>query len=59
MPISKTFTLQKLGEAIEYYYRKTRKPITYEYILFEGLNDSELDVQRLAGLPAVYLPKSM
>ncbi len=48
MPISKAFTLQKLGEAIEYYYRKTRKPITYEYILFEGLNDSELDVQRLA-----------
>jgi len=48
MPISKAFTLQKLGEAVEYYYRKTHKPITYEYILFEGLNDSELDVQRLA-----------
>ncbi len=48
MPLSKTFTLKKLGEAAEYYYRKTRKPITYEYILFDGLNDSELDVERLA-----------
>ncbi|MFN8358293.1 MAG: 23S rRNA (adenine(2503)-C(2))-methyltransferase RlmN [Candidatus Kapaibacterium sp.] len=48
MPLSKTFTLKKLGDAAEYYYRKTRKPITYEYILFDGLNDSEHDVERLA-----------
>jgi 23S rRNA (adenine2503-C2)-methyltransferase len=48
MPISKKYTLKELGDAAEYYYRKTRKPITYEYILLEGINDTDLDVQRLA-----------
>lgn len=48
MPISKKYTLKEIGNAAEYYYRKTRKPITYEYILLEGINDTDLDVQRLA-----------
>lgn len=48
MPVSKKYTLKNIGEAVEYYYRKTRKPITYEYILLEGINDTDLDVQRLA-----------
>lgn len=48
MPISKKYTLKEIGNAVEYYYRKTRKPITYEYILLEGINDTDLDVQRLA-----------
>ncbi|MBS1538097.1 MAG: 23S rRNA (adenine(2503)-C(2))-methyltransferase RlmN [Bacteroidetes bacterium] len=48
MPISKKYTLKEIGDAAEYYYRKTRKPITYEYILLEGINDTDLDVQRLA-----------
>ncbi len=48
MPIARKYELTELGNAIEYYYRKTRRPVTYEYILFEGINDSEADAKRLA-----------
>lgn len=48
MPINRKYDLRDLMEAVEYYYRKTRRPVTYEYILFEGLNDSDEDVGRLA-----------
>lgn len=50
MPIANKYSLEELGNALENYYRKTKIPVTYEYILFEGLNDSELDVKRLAKL---------
>jgi len=50
MPIAKKFQLPELIEALEYYYRKTRKSITYEYILFDGINDGLQDVKRLGKL---------
>jgi 23S rRNA (adenine2503-C2)-methyltransferase len=50
MPIAKRWPLPTLYEAIERYYRATRKSITYEYILFDGLNDDLDDVKRLAKL---------
>jgi len=50
MPIAKKYKLPELIEALEYYYRKTRKSVTYEYILFDGLNDSAADVKRLGKL---------
>lgn len=40
--------LQKLLSSVEYYYRATRIPVTYEYILFDGMNDSTNDAKRLA-----------
>lgn len=48
MPIAKKWNLKELREAIIFYYRQTKIPITYEYILFDGLNDSEEDALRLA-----------
>lgn len=50
MPIAKKYQLPELIEALEYYYRKTHKSVTYEYILFDGLNDSLADVKRLGKL---------
>ncbi len=50
MPIAQKYSLEELGNALEYYYRATKIPITFEYILFEGLNDSDLDAKRLARL---------
>ncbi len=50
MPINRKWNLRLLGDTIEYYYRKTRKTVTYEYILFGGLNDSYQDAVRLAKL---------
>jgi len=48
MPIAKSHNLQKLFDSVEHYYRKTKMPITYEYIPFKNFNDSEEDAKRLA-----------
>lgn len=48
MPINRRWDLGDLADAVEYYYRKTRRSVTYEYILFDGLNDTDDDVRRLA-----------
>jgi len=48
MPINKKYLLEEVLSAMEEYYRATRIPVTYEYILFKGLNDTEADAKRLA-----------
>jgi 23S rRNA (adenine2503-C2)-methyltransferase len=48
MPINKKHQLEEVLSAMEEYYRETRIPITYEYILFEGLNDTPADAKRIA-----------
>lgn len=48
MPVSSRWKINELRRALEEYYRKTRIPITFEYIVFEGLNDNELEARRLA-----------
>ncbi len=50
MPIEKKFPLPVLLDAVERYYHVTRRRPTFEYILFDGLNDTEADVQRLVSL---------
>jgi 23S rRNA (adenine2503-C2)-methyltransferase len=47
MPINKTFPLETLRAAIEYYYAATKQRVTYEYIFFDGINDTEREVQAL------------
>lgn len=48
MPINRRYDIGELMDAVEYYYRNTRQPVTYEYILFDGWNDTDADVRRLA-----------
>lgn len=48
MPINKRYQLEEVLLAMEEYYRETRIPVTYEYILFEGLNDTPADAKRIA-----------
>lgn len=48
MPIAKRWSLREIREAAIFYYRTTKLPITYEYILFDGLNDKVDDAKRLA-----------
>jgi 23S rRNA (adenine2503-C2)-methyltransferase len=50
MPIAKKYNLSELMSALEYYHRKTRKRVTYEYIFFDGVNDSDKDVAQLVKL---------
>ncbi|MCK9256224.1 MAG: 23S rRNA (adenine(2503)-C(2))-methyltransferase RlmN [Bacteroidales bacterium] len=47
MPINKKYNLDSLKKAILYYYQKTKKRITYEYLLLGGLNDSLEDAKKL------------
>lgn len=47
MPITKKFGVKELLDALEYYYAKTKRRPTFEYILFEGFNDTDADVRLL------------
>jgi 23S rRNA (adenine2503-C2)-methyltransferase len=45
MPITKKFSVDELIKALEYYYHKTRRRPTFEYILFDGYNDTAADIK--------------
>lgn len=47
MPINESNNLKVLTEALNYFYAKTKNPITFEYILFDQFNDSEKDADHL------------
>lgn len=47
MPFAKSFTLQDLQESLEYWYSKTKKKITYEYVVWKGINDKDEDIKAL------------
>ena len=47
MNLNKVIPLQELRDAIRYFYDKTGCRITYEYILFNGINDSIEDAKEL------------
>lgn len=41
MPINDTNSLKELGEALQYWYQKTKRNVTYEYVVWKGINDTE------------------
>ena len=47
MPINESNSLEELGEALRYWYQKTKSKVTYEYVVWKGINDREEDVQAL------------
>jgi len=48
MPINNSMNLEQLKEAVQHYYAKLHRPITYEYLLFDEFNDSPEDARQLA-----------
>ncbi len=48
MPINSSMNLEQLKEAVQYYYAKLHRPLTYEYLLFDEFNDSPEDARQLA-----------
>ncbi|MBL7825462.1 MAG: 23S rRNA (adenine(2503)-C(2))-methyltransferase RlmN [Saprospiraceae bacterium] len=50
MPINESNNLKALMEALEYFYKKTKNRISYEYIAFERFNDSLEDAAKLVQL---------
>lgn len=47
MPFNETFPLAELREALEYWYKKTNRQITYEYVIWKGINDCQKDIDAL------------
>ena len=47
MPFNEHFPLSELREALEYWYSKTKNRITYEYVVWKGVNDTQEDVDAL------------
>lgn len=50
MPINEQNDLASLMEALRYFYQKTGNRISYEYIAFQGFNDTQEDAENLAKL---------
>lgn len=48
IPLNDKYPISELMDAVEYYYRTTNMPITYEYIVFDNFNDRDEDVKSLA-----------
>jgi len=47
MPFNSKFPLADLREALQHWYAKTKKLITYEYVVWAGINDQPKDVDAL------------
>ena len=39
MPFSKSFPLNQLIKSLEYWYEKTKRKVTFEYLIWKGIND--------------------
>ena len=47
MPFAEKFPLEDLAHAIKYWYEKTSKAVTYEYVVWKGINDDDQDINAL------------
>ncbi len=50
MPINKAYKIKDIIDALKIYYKKTNRRITFEYIMLDGINDSDKDAQELCNL---------
>lgn len=47
MPFAKIFPLEDLLEALHYWYDTTKSRVTFEYVVWEGINDTAEDIDAL------------
>jgi len=50
MPVNNSNDIESLVEALNYFYEKTGGRITFEYILFDGVNETPADAKNLVAL---------
>ncbi|QDH78134.1 23S rRNA (adenine(2503)-C(2))-methyltransferase RlmN [Echinicola soli] len=48
MPINDKSPVEELAEALKYWYQKTQRKVTYEYVIWDGINDDEEHALALA-----------
>jgi len=44
MPFNETFPLEDLKEALQYWYSRTNRKVSYEYVVWKGINDTQKDI---------------
>ena len=47
MPFNETFPLSDLKDALKYWYAKTERRVTYEYVVWDGINDDKESINAL------------
>ena len=47
MPFTSNFPLEDLIDSLHYWYEKTNKLVTYEYVIWKGINDQKEDIDSL------------
>ena len=52
MPVNRKYPLATLLEACRYYHARKKQKLTFEYILIDGVNDSEVQARALASIAA-------
>jgi len=55
MPFTENFPLIELLESLQYWYSKTKSKITYEYVVWKGINDDKKSIEALVKF-CKYLP---
>ncbi|MCH7399966.1 23S rRNA (adenine(2503)-C(2))-methyltransferase RlmN [Belliella sp. DSM 107340] len=48
MPINNVNPIEDLADSLKYWYEKTKRKVTYEYVIWEGINDDEKHARALA-----------
>ena len=48
MPINNTSNLASLAESLRYWYKKTGRKVTFEYVVWKSINDDEKHAKALA-----------
>lgn len=47
MPVNRKYNLEDLKKALQNYFQKTNRKVFIEYILLDGINDSQEDADKL------------
>ena len=50
MKVNRAYPLEKVMEAVRYYEKETKRSVTYEYLLLEGINDTKEHAEELIKL---------
>ena len=58
MPFNVNFPLKDLKESLEYWYAKTQRAVTYEYVVWDGINDNREAIRALVKF-CKYIPSKV